>query len=182
MNRALKKVMKILRRFWDVLVIGELIPSIPSYTVRYLFYRGGGMKIGRNTAIFRKSYLQCLPGISVGDNCMVGFFCRLDGRGGLSIGNNVNISSYTILETGSHDLSTFEAKFEPIVIGDHVWIGTRAMLLQGVEIGEGAVVGAGSVVTKDVPPYTVVAGVPARKIGERPREIKYRLCSMPLFH
>jgi acetyltransferase-like isoleucine patch superfamily enzyme len=140
------------------------------------------MKIGQKTAIFRKSYLQSLSRISIGDNCIIGFFCRLDGRGGLSIGNNVNISSYTILETGSHDLSTFEARFKPIVICDHVWIGTRSTVLQGVEIGEGAVVAAGSVVTRNVAPYTVVAGVPAKKISDRPREIKYRLSSMPMFH
>jgi len=56
------------------------------------------------------------------------------------------------------------------------------MVLQGVEIGEGAVVAAGSVVTRSVAPYTVVGGVPARKIADRPREIKYRLSSMPMFH
>ena len=75
---------------------------------------------------------------------------------------------------------TFSWKFaEPIVIGDRVWIGMNATVLGGVTIGEGAVVAAGSVVTKDVPPFTVVGGVPARPIKDRERELTYRLAYRP---
>jgi acetyltransferase-like isoleucine patch superfamily enzyme len=112
---------------------------------------------------------------------VVGAFCRLDGRGTLRIGNNVNISSYTIIEAGSHHFVTFADHYAPIVIEDHVWVGTRALILQGVTVGEGAIVAAGSVVTRSVPPYTIVAGVPARKIGERPKEIAYRLIGRQRF-
>jgi len=182
MSKVTHKIRRVVRAFWDMIVVGEIVQCLPSYRLRYFFYRAAGMRIGKRTAIFRKCYLQELGKISIGANCMIGFHCRLDGRGNLTIGNNVNISSYTIIESGSHDLETFEARFEPIIIHDHVWIGTRALILQGVEIGEGAVVAAGSVVTKSVAPYSIVAGVPARVIGERKREIKYTLSGMPLFH
>ncbi len=62
-----------------------------------------------------------------------------------------------------------------VIIGDRVWIGYGALILPGVKLGEGAVVGAGAVVTKDVEPFTIVAGNPARKIGERTKELRYRL-------
>ena len=170
------------RAFWNVLVIGEFVQWIPSFTVRHWFYRVSGMTLGRETVLFRKCYLQDLAKISIGDHCMIGFQCRLDGRGTLKIGNNVNISSYAIIESGSHDFVTFKAAFEPIVIQDHVWIGTRSLILQGVTVGEGAIVAAGSVVTKDVAPYTIVGGVPAKPIGTRPRDIQYTLSGRPLFH
>jgi acetyltransferase-like isoleucine patch superfamily enzyme len=62
-----------------------------------------------------------------------------------------------------------------VMIGSRAWIGYRAIILPGVTIGEGAVVAAGAVVSRDVPPYTVVAGNPARAIGDRPRDLTYRL-------
>lgn len=182
MSKVTHKLRKVVRAFWDVIVLGEIVQHLPSYRLRYLFYRAAGMRIGKQTAIFRKCYLQDLRNISIGDHCMIGFHCRLDGRGHLTIGSNVNISSFTIIESGSHDLETFEPRFEPITIHDYVWIGTRALILQGVVVGEGAVIAAGSVVTRSVAPYSIVAGVPARVIGERKREIKYTLTGMPLFH
>jgi acetyltransferase-like isoleucine patch superfamily enzyme len=168
--------------FWEVIVINELVQLIISNTVRIFFYKRTGMKVGKNTYIFRKCYLQKLSGISVGNNCVIGFSCKFNGKGPLTIGNNVNISSETIIESGSHDFVTFESLFKPITIKDNVWIGTRAMVLQGVTIGEGAVVAAGSVVTRDVQPFTIVAGVPARVIGTRPNKIDYQLKFQPWFY
>jgi maltose O-acetyltransferase len=67
-----------------------------------------------------------------------------------------------------------------VTIGDHVWIGYRALILPGVSIGTGAVVAAGAVATRDVEPFTIVAGSPARKIGGRPRRLDYHLDFQPL--
>lgn len=80
----------------------------------------------------------------------------------------------------THDVqsSTFGYVSAPITICDYVWGGINATILKGVTIGEGAVVAAGAVVTKDVESYAIVAGVPARKIGERPKGLDYK-CSMP---
>lgn len=116
-------------------------------------------------------------GVRIGRGSIIGRECFLDGRGGLEIGRNVNISSYTLMITGSHELNSpdFSSSFKPIVIEDHVWIGSRATILQGVTIGRGAVVAAGAVVTKDVPPMTVVGGVPAKPIRKREVEPEYEL-------
>jgi acetyltransferase-like isoleucine patch superfamily enzyme len=87
--------------------------------------------------------------------------------GNVTIGKFVRIAPYTlILDSDFHDLHdhTAEGKKGNIVIGDNVWIASRATILKGVTIGEGSVIAAGSVVTKDVPPYCVAAGVPAKVI------------------
>ena len=95
--------------------------------------------------------------------------------GGVKIGNNVCIASYVKLITGSHNINSpeFEAVFSPIVIEDYAWICTGATIIQGVRIGEGAVVAAGAVVTHNVKPYTVVGGVPAKEITTRSRDLEY---------
>ena len=180
-SRFMDQAHRGLRFSYEVVIINELVQLIFSNTIRIFIYKRSGMKVGKNTKIFRKCYFQKLSGISIGDNCVIGFCCRLNGKGPITIGNNVNISSETILESGTHDFVTFESVFKPIIIKDNVWIGTRAIVLQGVTIGEGAVVAAGSVVTRDVEPFTIVAGTPARVIGLRPKKIDYRLEFGPWF-
>ena len=87
----------------------------------------------------------------------------------ISIGNNCCIGDDVYLLTGAHDVSSvhFDLVTKPITIMDNVWIATGAIVLPGVTIGEGAVVAAGAVVTKDVEPWTVVAGNPAKFIKKR---------------
>ncbi len=69
----------------------------------------------------------------------------------------------------------YRVKGGPVIIEDYVWISCRVVILPGVTIGEGAVVAAGAVVTKDVAPYTIVGGVPAKEIGTRTKDLRYRL-------
>ena len=97
---------------------------------------------------------------------------------GITIGDNVSISHNVSIVTGGHDLNSrdFVGVFKPIEISNYVWIGLNVTILQGITIGKGAVVAAGSVVTKDIPSYAIVAGVPAKIIGERNRSLEYR-CS-----
>ena len=108
--------------------------------------------------------------ISIGKGTVVGDRCELDGRMGLTIGCNVNISSEVKVYTLQHDyrLPGFPNQGGPVYIEDYVWLSTRSMILPGVRVGRGAVVAAGSVVTRDVAPLAVVAGIPARVIGVRP--------------
>lgn len=96
--------------------------------------------------------------------------------GGLRIGANASVSPEVAILTSSHDVNdpNFITVNHGVVIEDHAWIGTRATILPNVTIGRGAVVAAGSVVTRDVPPLTIVAGVPAKPVGTRdPANTKY---------
>ncbi len=94
--------------------------------------------------------------------------CHIAVQNQVTIGNNVRIAPYVlILDSDFHkvdDHFSEEGTNSPIIIHDNVWIASNSTILKGVEIGEGSVVAAGSVVTKNVPPYTVVAGVPAKVI------------------
>lgn len=152
-----------------IVVYNTIINKIPSRSVRNLFCKCMGAVIGKNSVLFRRAEILNPKGLRVGVNSNIGWFCSLDARGGLEIGSNVTIASYTKIVTGSHNIDdmSFKAKFKPVHIDDFVWIGTGVIVLQGVRIGKGAVIAAGSVVTKDVSPYTVVGGVPAKFIKKR---------------
>ena len=93
----------------------------------------------------------------------------MDGRAPLRIGNHVDIASQVLIYNSEHDINSedFHAIELPVEIGDYVFIGPRVIILPGVIIGKGAVIAAGAIVTKDVPEFAVVAGVPAKVIGDR---------------
>lgn len=107
------------------------------------------INLGNLTSIGNRSWVYALDKITIGEKCCIG--------------------EYVKLLTGYHDITTwnFAFKSKPITIGSCVWIATGAMILPGVTIGDGAVVAAGSVVTKDVAPWTVVGGNPARFLKNR---------------
>jgi acetyltransferase-like isoleucine patch superfamily enzyme len=113
--------------------------------------------------------------IYVGDNCYLGDGVQLYAwNETITIGNNVLIAAGVQMITRKHGFADIESPIAeqgyvhaPITIGDDVWIGFRAIILSGVTIGEGSIVGAGAVVTKDVAPYSIVGGVPARLIRKR---------------
>lgn len=159
------------------LIMGNvIINKIPSRTIRLAYYKLMGMKIGKKSVIYRRAEILAPHKIEIGKNTSIGWFVNLDGRGGLKIGSNTNISSYTQFITGTHDIDSLDfvtGHFKPITIGSHVWICTGAMILPGITIGDGAVVAAGSVVTKDVESYTVVGGNPAKKIRDRRKDLDY---------
>jgi acetyltransferase-like isoleucine patch superfamily enzyme len=115
-------------------------------------------------------------GVKLGNHTIVGDHAFLDGRRGLTIGNNVNIGSEVRIYTLEHDPDSpsFETKGGPVVIKDWVYIGSRVTILPGVVIEEGAVVASGAVVAKNVEPWTVVGGVPAKFIRNRP-QVRYTL-------
>lgn len=106
----------------------------------------------------------------IGHHSIIGNDTFLDGREGIYIENNVNIAGYTLIFTQEHDTDspTFATAGGPVSIEDWVYTGARVTILPNIKIGEGAVVAAGAVVTRDVEPWTVVGGVPARFIRRRP--------------
>ncbi len=163
----------------------HIISHIPSYTLRNAWYRHIlGWNIAPDVFILMGQYVQMAGArssgrkVSIGKSTIINHGCLLYTTGGLIIGERVSISAGVWLVTGSHDINDpqFPAFFKPIVIGNSAWIGMRATILAGVTIGEGAVVMAGAIVSRDVPPYTIVGGVPAKVIKQRePQEFSYPL-------
>ena len=115
----------------------------------------------------------------IGEGSIIGDRAILDARrGGIRIGKNVNIGTGVSFWTGQHDYNdpyfrSMPNKRGPINVEDRVWIGPGVIILHDVTIGAGAVVAAGAVVTKDVPPYTLVGGIPAKPIAKRNTNLVY---------
>jgi len=160
-----------------------VINKIPSRHFRKWCYKLLGARIRKNAFLFRRVEVLFPKGLYIGENSTVGWFCLLDARGGIIIKNNVILASYVKLITGSHDAQDkdFHAVFKPIIIDDYSWICTGATILQGIHIGKGAVVAANALVTKDVPDYAIVGGVPAKVIGVRNQEMNYKPTT-PILH
>nr|BBH88421.1 hypothetical protein KTC_31720 [Thermosporothrix sp. COM3] len=154
-----------------------VIAYIPFYTIRYAWYRRVlGWHIGRKTTLMMGLFTQMAglrrepsQRVFIGNHTVINYKCLLHVTGGVRIGDNVSISPGVWIISGKHDINDPENKsiYQPVVIEDYAWIGSRATILCGLTIGRGAVVMAGAVVTKDVPPFAVVGGVPARVVGER---------------
>jgi len=134
-------------------------------------YNRGSIKVGTLVRFVSNVY-PVLIDVDKGGELIIGDNCRINGVNisvqlKVVIGNNCRIGPHTIImDSDHHDLANRldHGKINPIIIEDDVWVATRAMILKGVTIGKGAVVASGAVVTKNVPAYTVVAGVPAKVI------------------
>ncbi len=155
----------------------------PSHVVRQAWLRMFGAKIGKNSAIFRGTTVFGIREITIGDNVIVSFRCLLDARGGLTIHDNVVIASDVHFITGSHlpDDDHFDFVLLPIEVHQNAWIASRATVLPGVTIGRGAVVGASSLVRKDVGELEMAAGVPAKVRGIRRSSLDYAPTYRPPF-
>ena len=182
-------IFKVINRFYHYLLdfeiyLLEIIGWVPSHLVRNGFYRLAGIKIGRGSTIHVGCRFYQPTNISIGDDTSIGDRSFLDGRSKLTIGSHTSIASQVMIYNSEHKLDDqwFRAIEEPVSIGNYVFIGPRAIILPGVKIGDGAVVAAGAVVTKNVDPRTMVGGVPAKTIGERNlQEFHYRLGRHRLF-
>ncbi|QQS43725.1 acyltransferase [Candidatus Roizmanbacteria bacterium] len=155
-----------------------LLGWVPVSFFRVLLYRISGVKIGSNTVINMGARFYDPDNIEIGDDCVIGERITLDGRDKLKIGSHVDIASEVMIYNSEHDVHdpTFAAVSAPVTVGDYVFIGPRAIILPGVTVGNGAVIAAGAVVTKDVPENAIVGGVPAKVIGQRKqRKHAYRL-------
>lgn len=143
--------------------------------VSLLCDREGSIVVGENTYIGRYSILKTYRGfIRIGTNTSINAFCFVNGGGGVLIGNDVRIAAHCSIISSNH---VFRDPKTPIrmqgltargvLIEDDVWLGTGVRVLDGVTIGKGAVVAAGAVVVRDVAPFSVVGGVPAKLIKMR---------------
>ena len=163
--------------------ITNIFTNIPFWFVRRL-YLSLFAKLSKGCFVAYKTDIRFPKRLSIGQNSVVNKFCTLDCRGGdICIGDNVDIAQETNIWTLEHDVCANDhgTKGGNVVIEHHVWIASRVTVLPGVHIGYGAIIAAGGVVTKDVPPMEIWGGVPAKKIGERKNECSYELKFKPLF-
>lgn len=130
-------------------------------------------KTGKSINIEKGVFFGKGHGIAIGNRSGIGLNARVQGP--LTIGNNVMMGPDVLIYTKNHEVSSIEIPMidqgetvpRPVIIEDDVWIGARAIILPGVTIGKGSIIGAGAVVTKDVLPYMIVAGVPAKAVRGR---------------
>jgi acetyltransferase-like isoleucine patch superfamily enzyme len=137
---------------------------------------GGSITIGANCEIHAFAMIQTHGGdITMGKHCSLNPFAIIYGHGGVRIGDGVRIAAHSVVIPANHNVPADGTPIyksgltmKGISIGNDVWIGAGARILDGVQVGNNSVIGAGSVVTKSVPANATVAGVPARVIRERP--------------
>lgn len=182
-------IVKAIYRVYNYLLDLELfflriVGWIPIYWLRWFFYTLDGVKIGKGVHIHMGTQFFYPANITIGQGSTVGQNAFLDGRDKLTIGKFVDIASEVMILNSEHDINSED--FRPITalveIGDYVFIGPRSIILPGVKIGQGAVVAAGAVVTKDVEDFSIVGGVPAQVIGERKlKDPHYKLGRSRLF-
>ncbi len=153
-------------------------------TAKYRYFKrciGRGTVVGPGTQIVNSANVQigndCLlqdsvfiragteGKVTIGDRAALNSFCRLFGHGSIEIGEDTQLGPGTLITTTGHDYDAdLETHFKRVVIGRRVWVGANVTILPGVEIGDFSVIGAGSVVTRKIPPRSIAVGVPARVV------------------
>ncbi|MDY6796333.1 MAG: acyltransferase [Actinomycetota bacterium] len=169
----------------DVALAGESSCSIGEGTFipTMIQIRGndrGRIVVGRNCSLDTLCRLFAANDatLSIGENVGVGPYDIINAFDNCTIGKNTMLSPYVNINCADHGMELGEpmrlqgGTYGPVVIGEDCWIGSQVVILKGVTIGEGAVVAAGAVVSRDVPPYAIAAGVPARVIGDRREHAK----------
>lgn len=182
-NCMLKRLLTCLYHLFSIFITNHIVAFLPLSFVRTAWYRLMHCKMGKASRIDMSTYILGIRRMQIGKYTHINHGCMLDARGGLTIGDDVSISFNASIFTGSHNTHTknFAGKFYPTKIGNHVYIGANATILQNVRIGEGAIVCAGAVVTKDVEPFSVVAGIPAKKIAVRRNDLDYHCVQKNFF-
>ena len=137
--------------------------------IRVLFSKLTESEIDETFGLFPPFYTDCGKNIKIGKNVFINACCRFQDQGGIEIGDGSLIGHNTTIATLNHDFNPAKRQNltpSPVKIGKNVWIGSDCTILPGVTIGDGAIIGAGSVVTKSIPANTIAVGNPARVIKE----------------
>lgn len=176
----MKKLIRVISYFCYYIIARNLPSSAVPYNLgakylRRLFVKGMTDKCGKNVNIEHGAFLASGKGIEIGNNSGIGLNCRVAGP--LSIGDDVMMAPGVMIFTQNHETSDLSipmrlqtAPKKKVTIGNDVWIGANAIILPGVTVGDGAIIAAGAIVTKDVSPYAVVGGNPAKFIKSRKGE------------
>ena len=162
----------------------NIITHIPWHKFRLLFLRLFNGKIHSSVKILLHTRILSFWDIEIGQNVVINQYCLLDCRKyPIRIGHNTDIGPYTHIWTLGHDPDDEQHALYggAVDIGHHVWIASRATILPGIVLGDGCVVGAGSVVVKSVHPNKIVIGNPAREVRDRKNPLLYQLKYTPIF-
>lgn len=173
MKRSVKSFLVASHEFLQVLLF-----SMPRYTwmnsIKSLFLRLSGAKVGKRVTFYQRVWIAPVRNLVIGDDVDLALGVTITTTGGVYIGDRTMVGYYTHILSRNHRIPSDRGRIFgaghidlPIVIGKDVWIGANCVLLAGVTIGEGAVVAAGSVVTKSVEPFTIVGGNPSKLLKTR---------------
>ena len=150
------------------------LPGYFGMAIRFIFYKLLFQKIKSFPLIYAGTHFTHSYGIKIGSGFSINSGCVIDGRGGITIGDNVMIGPNTVIVSSAHQfeqvsnpMNSYDHIFEPVIIKNDIWIGANVSIKGGVTINSHSVVAAGSVVTKDVGEYEIVGGVPATLIRKR---------------
>ena len=158
--------------------IQRLVFSLPRFRMfnylKAVFLRASGAKIGKRVVFYPGLWIAPGRGLNIGDDVDLALDVVITTAGGVKIGDRTLVGYRAQIISANHSIPPGRGHifgaghdFAAVTIGDDVWIGANAIVLPGVDVGEGAVIGAGSVVTKSIPPFAVAAGVPAEVIRRR---------------
>lgn len=178
MKRTLNRFLRSKFSAVEMLIL-RLAAFVPNHATRTFILRAFGAKIDPNAVVYHGFQVRNARRLVIGARSSIGDGAILDARGGLILGEDVNISTQVMIWTAQHDWESPDFAYveAPVRIGDRAWIGPRSVILPGAIIGEGAVVAAGAVVRGEIPPMTLVGGVPAKHISVRPNNLRYNLPS-----
>lgn len=179
--KSLLRPFKVFFQAFVLYVYNYWITFFPVYWVRKIYLKHVlRVKVGKQSFI----HMGCVfypNSIVVGENSVIGRGCHF--LGDITIKDNVSITAQTYIFTTSHhkNSASFDIYNIPVVIEDFAWIGARAMILPGVRIGKGAILGAASTATKDIPDFAIFVGAPARQVAIRDAALDYKLVYFPFF-
>ena len=157
--------------YWKMFVLMQIPGKIGSFIRKKTL---GFKKYGKNVFIYHQAWFKMPGNITIGDDVRIHNMTYIDASGGLEIGSHIGITPGCQIYTQNHGIKKNELYYyQPfrlgkVVIEDDCWIGAGSIITAGVTIRKGTIVAAGAVITKDTEPYSIVGGVPAKKIGERP--------------
>ena len=163
---------------WAAFLYNSLLGKVPSHTLRRLYLRWYLAEMGRQSHVQMGCRFLHGRNIHLADNVVLNFGTLLDGRRyPITVGTNVSIGPCASLLTLGHDPQSpeFADAGGPILIEEYAWLAYGCLVLPGVTIGKGAVIAAGAVVTRDVAPFAIMAGNPAKPVGKRQEALAYRL-------
>lgn len=176
MRKFIKRILKPIYYFF-LFLLNRFFVYLPCYPLRFLIFKLYGVKLFLSSKIDMNNYFLAPYKLKIGKNVHINQGCLIDARGEIQIKNNVSIGHKVNLITGSHDIKDpkFSAIFKPIIIEENCFIGSVVTILQGVTVKEGCIICAGALLTKDTEPFSIYAGIPAKKIGDRIKDINIKI-------